>query len=182
MFVQRRLAPIELGVALPAGWLVAAWHVRHLLSYSAVLMARALWWGSWQVTQPNAPPLSVLQRLRAQPTPCERTQPGLSGSCSWNSCRSTWQSLHCLIVTASGEAPAGLMMAGVRKAGSNVRRCGCLLARGSARSRWRDRRSRGRADSFPVRGLVTWQNRHFGQATLRGDRVSLKPSRVARVG
>ncbi len=39
-----------------------------------------LLWGSWQVTQPNAPPLSVLHRLRVQPTPWERTQAGLVGS------------------------------------------------------------------------------------------------------
>ena len=74
-------------------------------------MARALWWGLWHVTQPNAPLLSVLQRLRDQPIPCERTQPAFSGSSSPNFFCRIWQSLHCVVVTAFGETTAGFTIA-----------------------------------------------------------------------
>ncbi len=59
---------------------MAEWQARHLASYCAVVVDRAALWGSWQVTQPNAPPLSVLHRLQVQPAPCERTQSGFSRS------------------------------------------------------------------------------------------------------
>ena len=36
----RRRTRSSNGVRLPAGWFVVTWHVRHLLSYSAVLIAR----------------------------------------------------------------------------------------------------------------------------------------------
>ena len=72
------------GPGAPAGGaMVAEWQARHLASYWAVVVDRTPLWGSWQVMQPNAPPLSVLHRLQVQPAPCERTQPGFSRSPCW---------------------------------------------------------------------------------------------------
>ena len=52
----------------------------------------------------------------ARPADSLRADPaGFSGWSSWNSFCRIWQSLHCLLVTASGEAPAGLTIAGSGK-------------------------------------------------------------------
>ena len=37
---------------------MAEWQARHLASYIAVVVDPRGWWASWQVTQPNVPPLS----------------------------------------------------------------------------------------------------------------------------